>query len=662
MTRARLLAVGLLLAAGPLAVRGRPAAAEDAPAPVEARDVEADTTWSGTVRLASRVHVRAGATLRVAPGTRVTVPLDAQRGRAEKPGLEVHGRLVVEGTAAAPVRFEPEAARAGTAGPGPDATPGAPAWAGVMVHPGAGEVRLARAVVVGAETGLQPGRSEVTASGCVFYGCGAGVGVGVLWDGPSRRVAFAREVGPVLEDCRFARCAVGVAVEARARPTLVRCVFLRCRLAVGNERPGITYAVEGLGPDVDRCEVLRCGVGVDGPSRVTHSIFEGNQLVFRGSSFAEHSTVEIERYVRARNLYAGNDALTRSDVPVGDDAVLDAPRRRRPLPDTLGPDELAGDLGAVLGLEPGSPGAGAAAGGGDLGAFGAAATTRPEPVRAPVGTGLAVPRWLWLGPVAPFLPDSLEALAAAAAARPPLAGDAAGEGAWAVLEGADLRDPAAATRLAATVPQARVLLVPVTAAADGRARLVLGWDGVLEAWWNGKPLATRVGPRRYRPDDVVAGLTVRRGVNALLLRHAPRAATGRLAATFLAEAGDGPPPGLACPEVVRAETAPRALAGASVAPEKGRDGKPTGRVVLRAALTGTVHWADAADRRRWILSNAAGATVSLDDAPLQLRPAEKALWFTLPQPLPAGAWRLSLEGARRASGVAFPEPSSVPVR
>lgn len=648
-------ALPLALLAG---LAASPARAGDGPAPdgpprTFASDVAEDTTWGGTVVLDRRVRVAEGATLRILPGTRVVVPWAAQHAVGEaRPGLEVLGGLDATGDAAAPVRFEPEARP-----PGQRERRGR-AWLGIVVFPGSARpARLSHVLVADADAGLQPGRGDVTVTDCVFHGCDSGVGVGVLWDGRDRVIRQLRDVAPRLEGCRFGACHVGVTVEIAARPALTRCVFHACRSGVANERVGIVYPMTSLGAYVDRCEFLGCGTAVQGASRVTHSIFEGNGLVFAGSGFGERLDAIIDRFVRGRNLFGANKELVRSDVPVGEDALFATPRRRGAVPSALGPDDLLGPLEATLGLAPGSPGVGDAADGGDLGAFGADGATRGRAGLASPTPGLGVPRFLALGPPSPGLLDALPALAQDVARRARVAGDAEGDATWAVLEAEEVEGEEASRKAAARATGTRVLLATFTASEAGRASLRIAWDGTLEAWWDGEPVATPARARRFRADDVIRRVTLVKGVNALLLRHTPRVTTGRLVVRLRREEGDGEPPGVTPAPTSRAERAPAraAVTGAAWTREKGRDGKPTGKVVLRIALSGPVHWREVGDRARYRLLDAKGEAFDLADAPLHYRPAEKALVFTLPAAPPAGAWRLVVEGLRRPDGSAFAE-------
>jgi hypothetical protein len=109
----------------------------------------ADGLWQGTVVLADDFLVPRGRTLRILAGTRVLVR-SADTTKTEPEFLDnatellVRGRLIVEGTAARPVVFEPLP-------PQPNEEGGL-RWAGIIFDGGDGAIRHAR--VSGADTGL----------------------------------------------------------------------------------------------------------------------------------------------------------------------------------------------------------------------------------------------------------------------------------------------------------------------------------------------------------------------------------------------------------------------------------------------------------------------------------------------------------------------------
>lgn len=104
----------------------------------------ANTVWQGAVRVGEDLLVPAGVTLTVRAGTTVTVAA-AESTKTDPEYLSplteitVRGRLVVEGTAGAPVVFSGEGGKAGE-------------WAGIIVDRGTAE--LADCRVSGAETGI----------------------------------------------------------------------------------------------------------------------------------------------------------------------------------------------------------------------------------------------------------------------------------------------------------------------------------------------------------------------------------------------------------------------------------------------------------------------------------------------------------------------------
>ncbi len=636
------------------------ARAEDSVA-LEAVDVERDTTWSGQVRLVRPIRVQAHATLRIAAGTRITVPWVESGGveSHDKPGIEVFGRLVAEGDVRAPIRFEPEAM------PATSKPVRWKRWRGILVHDAVpAGVQLVRCLVSGAETGFQPGCPHAVARDCAFVDCHTGIGAGVLWGREDQVIRMVGDVAPTIDGCRFGHCEVGISVELAARPFVHRCVFVRCGSGIANDRHSTTYPVKGLGPFVDRCEFIRCKLAVGGPARVANSVFEGNQLVFAGSDFGEFSLASIDAFVRGRNLFWANTALVRSDVLLGADALLADPKRRRALPETWNGDALLGSLDQVLGLSPGSPALGAAGDGGDLGAFGAEGTVRADTARVSDGPGLVVEEWLHLGPGASDA-DSLADLATEVLRRPRFAGEVDGDGQWAVLEGRPLADPVDSRRILAAIPKPRTLLATLSSETEKDVSLRFGWDGVLRAWWNGIPLEVPAGTRRFRADDASIVVHRRKGPNTLLLRHLPRMSTGRLAVRIVDAGADRVPEGLALAAipVTGKPPGPTPIARVSWSIERAAGGKPSGRGILTVVLATPVHWRDAGDLRHMALLDAGGTPVELSGTKLVFGPKAGSIVLTLARPLSTGTWRLRVNDWRRPSGEPFaPSPIEVTFR
>lgn len=662
--RLRLLPLALL-ALAPAAARGDDPAPSP-PAPIEASDVTADTTWSGEVNLFRRVRVAEGATLRIAAGTTVVAVGGGSSGSSPAPipgttpGVEVAGTLVAEGDPARPIRFTATAAEPGK----PDGVDRYP-WLGIVVRPGGGKPsRFLHCVFRGAQAALQPGRSDVVVEDCVFHRCRIGIGVGVLWENESVRIEQVRDVAPTVLLSRFVSCGVGVSVESRARPALTRCRFEECALGVGNERRGITVPIVGPGPFLDRCEFLGCRLAASGCSRVTNSVFEGNEEVFAPSDTMTDFVAGVDRFVRSANLYARNLVLVRADVPTGEGAVHRETKRHGPLVPPPPEDALLSSLEFRLGLSSSSPGVGAATDGGDLGVFGALGSVRPQDGGDEHKNGLAVPRWLFLGPRRDRdLWDELPIVATRVASAPPAPGDGDEFGRWAVLDGRGLVDSLESRRLAATLPWPRVLLAEFVSESERPFEVRLGWDGVLWSWWNGGILSHAHGARRWIADDARVVVTCRKGVNVLLVRHSPRTTTGRLTATLSLPGEDAPPPGVTLTSFgsPNAAAGTKPIATAVHAKERGRDGKSTGKAFVTLTLAAPVDWRDASDITRYALADSKGRTFDLAGAEVRLPPDPKTIVLALPRPIPGGTWTLTLRDWRHAAGPAFP-PERLSIR
>ena len=187
--------------AGQLSPPGRPVKVHKVtPGPTSVPErLARDTTWlagASPYVLTTRVTVPRGVTLHVQPGTTVL----AEPGAA----LIVAGRLLANGAADAPIRFEPRR---------PDAEG---LWAGVAIAPAAGAPSsLRRVTVSGAEMGLKITAAEPQVTDNVFINNGIGVVV--------RDNAF-----PDLSGNTVRNNLIGVQVEA-ADPLLAGNTFRRNR-------------------------------------------------------------------------------------------------------------------------------------------------------------------------------------------------------------------------------------------------------------------------------------------------------------------------------------------------------------------------------------------------------------------------------------------------
>ncbi len=145
--KSRGLVLAVLMVTGACAATGN-RGPEGPPVTIQGK-LPADGVWRGTVILADDFQVPHGRTLRVLAGTRVLVrPADTTKTEPEyldnATELLVRGRLIVEGTAAHPVIFEPLPAAMGGEGDS--------RWGGIIFDGGDGEIRHGR--LAGADTGV----------------------------------------------------------------------------------------------------------------------------------------------------------------------------------------------------------------------------------------------------------------------------------------------------------------------------------------------------------------------------------------------------------------------------------------------------------------------------------------------------------------------------
>jgi hypothetical protein len=216
-----------LLCLGACATSADGPAGDEASLTVQGKLV-ADAVWRGTVILADDFLVPRGRTLRILAGTRVLVRA-ADTTKTEPEYLDnatellVRGRLLVEGTGARPVVFEPLPAVAGG--------DGSARWGGIIFDGGDGEIRHGR--LAGAETGLTLlGASPVIADLAV-----SGVRQGVVVNRGSAprltRVSVRAEEG-------------GISCWPGSAPTLEHVT------AVGGEHEGLLVA-PGAAPRLSGC-------------------------------------------------------------------------------------------------------------------------------------------------------------------------------------------------------------------------------------------------------------------------------------------------------------------------------------------------------------------------------------------------------------------------
>ena len=177
-----------------------------------------DTLWSGEVTIDGDVLVRSGATLTIAPGTRVTIqPSDSTRTEPQYLSsyteLTVRGVLKAEGTEAQPIIFavaDPAQARQ---------------WAGIMVD--GGSVRLSWCRVGDADSALTVIRGRVDLTDCRLFNSRYGMSVvsaapevhlsRTVFDGNDYGLVLLNGAGAVQESSRF--------INSRQKDTLTSPAF-----------------------------------------------------------------------------------------------------------------------------------------------------------------------------------------------------------------------------------------------------------------------------------------------------------------------------------------------------------------------------------------------------------------------------------------------------
>lgn len=497
-----------------------------------------DIQWSGEVLLGGDVTIAADALLRIAPGTQVRIAKNASPRGGLDDGLveiQVYGGILAEGTDRHPITFAPEGMDRLQ---GPRPSRGWPVdWHGLIVYPAGRErSRLRWCVFQRAFTGVQAGGEGLLLEDCVFHACRMGVGTGRLWATRDESVAVWDANAPRLLRCRFGDCVAGVTVEGTARPHLERCVIHNCRFGVGNRRAGVTWSVSGLGPFLDRCDILFCRVGVHGPSRIVNSMLLFNGAALSPSAFQRRYGVSTDRVVRSHNLYYGNRFLVRGDTDLGAHPVFENPMLAAS-PSVASPlDHLMGDLARRYGLLPRSPALGKATDGGDLGAVGASGNRLPWQTLPDLVDAFVFRDWLVLGPAAEVgegpRPRALERMGR----KSPTPGELVEGAAWArfVTEG---RPPLRPPFLR---PGGGTLwAISTCVGADpGVRELRIGADAKVRAWWNGRALRLPDRRRRFDADDMRVPVEVEEGRNVLVVHLEPWTSAPRFLARLVAPTGD----------------------------------------------------------------------------------------------------------------------------
>lgn len=151
--------------------------------PAMAADLPGTTRWSGEIKLREAVNIPRGATLTVAAGTRVVAP-------SPEAIIAVSGKLLVEGTQAAPVVF---------------ATPAG--WRGIQFVEAESGSRIRHARFARAASAISTIATDFTIANSEFQGC-------------EFAVKLEREANPVIENNWFADNGIGISNEMKSAPTI----------------------------------------------------------------------------------------------------------------------------------------------------------------------------------------------------------------------------------------------------------------------------------------------------------------------------------------------------------------------------------------------------------------------------------------------------------
>ncbi|NJC89112.1 MAG: right-handed parallel beta-helix repeat-containing protein [Desulfuromonas sp.] len=151
--------------------------------PALAANLPGATRWSGEVRLSEAVSVPRGATLTIAAGTHV-VAVSAEA------LIAVSGKLLVEGSPAAPVVFD---------------TP--VGWQGIQFTEGEAGSRIRHARFARAAQAISTVATDFTVANSEFQGC-------------EFAIKLEREANPVIENNWFADNGIGVSNEMKSAPTI----------------------------------------------------------------------------------------------------------------------------------------------------------------------------------------------------------------------------------------------------------------------------------------------------------------------------------------------------------------------------------------------------------------------------------------------------------
>jgi len=237
--------------------------------PALAVDLPGATRWSGEVKLGEVINVPRGATLIIAAGTHVVA-------QSPETLITVSGKLLVEGTQAAPVVF---------------ATP--IGWGGIHFTEGEVGSRIRHARFARAASAITTIATDFTLANSEFQGC-------------EFAVKLEREASPVIENSWFADNGIGISNEMKSGPTIrnnrfsghTKAAILASHGSRGpitgnrfvENQQGITLIQRYEGMIADNQfnaneTAIFCNQTQSTP-RIEHNRFEGNKVAVANISFA----------------------------------------------------------------------------------------------------------------------------------------------------------------------------------------------------------------------------------------------------------------------------------------------------------------------------------------------------------------------------------------
>lgn len=244
--------------------------------------------WQGEVVLGGPVVIERGATLSIAAGTGIK-PLKPEF------GITVHGILVVEGSATAPVRVVP--------------TKG---WRGIEFFEGGPESRIAYLTVEKAEAAISSIATHFTVQHATFRDCGTGI-------------KLVRESSPRIDDCNFERNETGVENQMKSGAMIRRSRFS------GHTKTAILSSHNSVGT-IEGCtfEKNKQAIGLiqKYPDRIAGNRFVDNEIgiycnqtqntpVISGNTFERNKNAVVNfsfSYpVVEQNTFTGNETAVRND-------------------------------------------------------------------------------------------------------------------------------------------------------------------------------------------------------------------------------------------------------------------------------------------------------------------------------------------------------------